>query len=263
MAEKEKDTIRCHWDGEASTWPDYVRRVRLAYERTRKRRRAQLGPELVSQFTGKAWIVTQEIDHRQLTSPSGARYLIQFLEERLARVPIPDAGTRAEDLLLRLRRPAGMSMATWCHTVRESYRKLQRALKRARGAQMTTATSPSTLATPSPVAGGDAPSSPASSRQSAGERRKSKSSVPEPAAEVHPGASDPSPAASPSSPISPEAPDDYGKGYAKGKWKGGGRFSSSEEEDDEFLTMWDDLDQGLPEVLHLNSLGGSCCANHL
>ena len=100
MADKEKDSIRCQWDGEASTWPDYVLRVRLAYERTRKRRRPHLGPELVSQLSGKAWIVMEEIDHRQLTKASGARYLIQILEERLARVPIPDAGTRAENLLL-------------------------------------------------------------------------------------------------------------------------------------------------------------------
>ena len=134
MADKDKESsLRCHWDGDLSTWPDYVRKVRLAYGKTRKRRRAQLGPDLVSQLSGRAWIVTQEIDHRQLTQPGGARYLISFLEERLARVPIPDAGSKAENLLLRLRRVPGTSMATWCHQVREAYRKLQRALRRARG----------------------------------------------------------------------------------------------------------------------------------
>ena len=113
MADKDRDTwLRCQWDGDASTYADYVRKVRLAFEKTRKRRRCQLGPELVSQLSGKAWIVTQEIDHKLLTQPSGAIYLIRFLEERLARVPIPDAGTRAEDLLLRLKRPMGMSMST-------------------------------------------------------------------------------------------------------------------------------------------------------
>ena len=133
MSERDKDNfLRCQWDGDFSTWPDYVRRVRLAFEKTRRRRRGQLGPELVSQLSGRAWIVTQEIDHRLLTQPSGARYLVSFLEERLARVPIPDAGSQAENLLLRLRRLPGTSMATWCHQVREAYRKLQRALKRAR-----------------------------------------------------------------------------------------------------------------------------------
>ena len=255
MADKEKDSTRCQWDGEASTWPDYVRRVRLAYERTRKRRRPQLGPELVSQLSGKAWIVTQEIDHRQLTTASGARYLIQFLEERLARVPIPDAGTRAEDLLLRLRRPPGMNMSSWCHTVRECYRKLQRALKRARGAQPST--SPTTTKAPSvtpAVPEEDAPMSPASSRKSASERRKSKSSVPEPAEEAEiesldPETKDPDPGDEPE-----DYYPDYSKGWGKGKWKGS-RHSSSDEDDDELATMWDDLDQGLPEVLPTELIG--------
>ena len=250
MADKEKDSIRCQWDGEASTWPDYVRRVRLAYERTRRRRRPQLGPELVSQLSGKAWIVMQEIDHRQLTTASGAFYLIQFLEERLARVPIPDAGTRAEDLLLRLRRPPGMNMSSWCHTVRECYRKLQRALKRARGVQPTTSTSTKAPGPAASTAGDSVPMSPASSRKGASERRKSKSSVPEPAGEAEiesqdPEAKDPDP---------DDEHDDYPKGWGKGKWKGS-RYSSSEDEDDELLTLWDDLDQGLPEVLPTELIG--------
>ena len=34
------------WSGEYSSWQDYVRRVRLAYERTEKKKRTLLGPEL-------------------------------------------------------------------------------------------------------------------------------------------------------------------------------------------------------------------------
>lgn len=47
------------WDGDINTFQDYIRRVRLAYERTRRRRRRHLGPELVSQFSGEAWVITQ------------------------------------------------------------------------------------------------------------------------------------------------------------------------------------------------------------
>ena len=216
MADKDKDTsLRCHWDGDFSSWPDYVRKVRLAYEKTRKRRRPQLGPELVSQLSGRAWIVTQEIDHRLLTQPGGARYLITFLEERLARVPIPDAGSQAENLLLRLRRTPGTSMATWCHQVREAYRKLQRALRRARGDQ------------PDPKDDGAAPSH-ASSRARSG---------PEPAAEddsEEEQDQDEEPGRPPSRPAS--SPKSRGKGKTKdhaspSRGSRGSGGSSSEDED--------------------------------
>ena len=232
MADKDKDmSLRCHWDGDFSSWPDYVRKVRLAYEKTRKRRRPQLGPELVSQLSGRAWIVTQEIDHRLLTQPGGARYLITFLEERLARVPIPDAGSQAENLLLRLRRTPGTSMATWCHQVREAYRKLQRALRRARGDL------------PDPKDDGAAPSH-ASSRARSG---------PEPAAEDD---TDEEPAQDDEGPQSPSRPASSPKSRGKGKTKDhgspfrGSRGSGgSSSEDEDFSTLWDDLDLGLPEVL--------------
>ena len=103
MAEKD-ERFRCAWDGDITTFQDYVRKVRLAFEKTRRRRRRLLGPDLVSQLTGRAWVITQEIDHGRLTQPDGARYLVEFLEDKLARVPVPDAGARAEELLVRLRR---------------------------------------------------------------------------------------------------------------------------------------------------------------
>ena len=176
MLDREKDSqIRCSWDGDPVGWPDYVRKVRLTFEKTKANRRQHLGPELVSQLTGRAWVVTQEIDHEKLVSAEGARYLVEFLEEHLARVPVPDAGTRAEDLLVRLRRPSGMSMATWCHTVRETYRKLQRALKRARQ-HSTTPTSSKVINTTSwTPPSGRSPSSSTSER-----RKASKFTVPEP-----------------------------------------------------------------------------------
>ena len=78
MAEKD-ERFKCAWDGDITTCPDYVRKVRLAFEKTRRRRRRHLGPDLVSQLTGRAWVITQEIDFERLTKPDGARYLVQFL----------------------------------------------------------------------------------------------------------------------------------------------------------------------------------------
>lgn len=120
------------WNGDLSSWPDYVRKVRLQFEKTEPHKRNRLGPELVSRLTFKAWQATLEIDHQRLSRKHGAKYMIQFLLDRLCRAPVPDAGARLEDLLIRLRRQSGTPFAQWSHEVRETYRRLQRALLRAR-----------------------------------------------------------------------------------------------------------------------------------
>ena len=142
------DRLRCQWDGEAGGWNDFLRRVRLAFEKTSRRKRHLLGPEVVGQLTGKAWVVTQELDHRRLVRRDGVIYLLEFLREKLCKTPIPDVGLRLEQLMLRLRRNPGVSMSTWGAQLRHSYRQLQIALARARRDQPAR-TSASSLSTPS------------------------------------------------------------------------------------------------------------------
>ena len=120
------------WDGDPVTWGDYARKVRLQWEMTASHKRRLLGPELASKLTGRAWSITPSLDHAKLTKRNGTKYLLRFLQERLCRTAIPDAGARLEDLLIRLRRPLGMPMSQWANEVMESYRKVQRALIRAR-----------------------------------------------------------------------------------------------------------------------------------
>ena len=59
-------------------------------------------------------------------------YLLEFLRDRLGRTPVPDVGIRLEELMLRLRRSPGTSMSTWASQVRETYKRVQVALSRAR-----------------------------------------------------------------------------------------------------------------------------------
>ena len=120
------------WDGDPSSWADYTRKVRLQWEKTPKHKRYLLGPELASRLTGRAWSVTPSLNHQELGKKNGTKYLPRFLRDRLCRTAVPDAGARLEDLLIRLRRPLGMSMAQWSNEVLEAYRKVQRALARAR-----------------------------------------------------------------------------------------------------------------------------------
>eukprot|EP00435_Cladocopium_sp_Y103_P026888 s2772_g6.t1 len=289
----EKDTaVRCSWDGDISTFPDYVRRVRLVFEKTRRRRRKHLGPELVAQLTGKAWVITQEVDHARLTQKDGAKYLIEFLEMKLGRIPVPDAGARAEELLVKLRRPTGMSMSSWCSTVRESYRRLQRALKRARPESQAVTSpgkeddatsmvpSPSTLrrGAQSPVS--PTPGSPLSS-PSRTTRRASKQSVPEPEQMPTPERPGPSTAAAADEPSGDDDAEEefhedpitgetsFQRGLHKGLGKGDpfpksrsgkrkaadGSSSSSGESASWGLKMWADMDAGLPEVLPTELIG--------
>ena len=247
MADREKEgvTYKCAWDGDPHTFQDYIRRVRLAFERTRKKRRRQLGPELVSQLTGRAWIITQEVDHSRLIQEDGAQYLIEYLEMKLGRTPVPAAGTFAEELFVKLRRPHGMTMSTWCSQVREAYRRLQRALKRAR-LERGEVSVPVASTSSTPKAAATTPGT--SPGRSA--RRGSHETVPEPQAEE------------PASGAQREAseggeddtPSNSAKGKGKGWWKGPDDSSSSSDQEAAQRT-WEALDQGLPEVLPSELLG--------
>ena len=253
-AAKDEKLFRCFWNGDVSTFQDYVRRVRLAFSRAKKKHRKHLAADLVSQLTGRAWTITQEISHERLVKEDGAKYLVQFLESHLARVPVPDAGAKAEELLVKLRRPFGMSMSTWCATVREHYRQLQRALKRAAplnpsGEKDTTPKrSPSVPSTSSP---------PSPARSS---RRTSKRTVPEPEApDEEEGDEDDLDFEYPDS---PDGDDPGEESDARRQWHGRGRKAKSQKsnssDDDDMqwgVRLWDDMDSSLPEVLPPELLG--------
>lgn len=121
------------WNGDPQYWLEYVKRVRLQYERTEYRKRGLLGAELASRLTGRAWdIASAELDHNELQKSDGAAYLLRFLEQRLCKAPIPDTGQRLEEFFMKIRRVPGSSMAEWSAQLRESYRRLQRAMARQR-----------------------------------------------------------------------------------------------------------------------------------
>eukprot|EP00435_Cladocopium_sp_Y103_P051922 s1141_g16.t1 len=133
MTTVEKRDQIVSWDGNPATWTEYVKRVRFQFEKTEPRKRRLLGAELASRLTNRAWEITAaEVDHAQLQRSDGAAYLLKFLEEKLCKAPIPDTGQRLEDMLIRLRRVPGSSMTEWATQVRETYRRLQRAMARQR-----------------------------------------------------------------------------------------------------------------------------------
>ena len=170
------------WDGSPGTWLDYVRRVRLEWMKTPEKKRSLLGASLASRLTARAWEVSTELDAGRLQERNGAAYLLDFLEAKLGRTPVPDLGSRLEDLFIRTKRSPGQSMAQWSVELRDAYKRLQRALARARAGR--TSTRPSSPAT-SPTARKKATSSTTGSRMGtpSARRRSSTTGEPEPGLE--------------------------------------------------------------------------------
>ena len=253
MAQETKEDysrLRCAWDGEPSSWPDFSRRVRLAFERTSRRKRHLLGPEVVSQLTGRAWTITQDLDHARLVRRDGVIYLLAFLREHLGRLPIPDIGLRLESLLLRTRRQPGQSMATWSSSLRQQYRLLQIALVRVRGSEAYSSKDGK------PSASRSEPSSSSSPR-----RRASGTMEEEPQAEEQPAdARDETETVGPEEDEGDEeelATHDSPSSWRRKKKERRDRDSDSDSslKAVEDLRLWEQQEEALPEVLPPEVLG--------
>ena len=253
----------CSWDGDPSGWTDFVRCVRLLYEKTPRKKRRQLGPSIVSRLRARAWTITQDVNHAKLTRRDGCVYLLEFLRDRLGRSPIPDIGIRLEELMIKLRRTAGTPMSSWASQVRQTYKRVQVALHRARKEQGTLQPSTSSAVEPLPVKGPSAPSSPSSSSKkgrSSPTRRSSDATQEEPQAEV-PGEGENIPD-HPS--MAPEEDDEFDPGVdAKSSWRQR-KDKKKDDDDDESddsaqmladLEVWDRYEEGLQEVLPPEVLG--------
>ncbi|CAJ1388116.1 unnamed protein product [Effrenium voratum] len=180
------------WDGDPSGWGDYLRKVRLQYDKTPEDKKKLLGPELVSRLTDKAWAVCAEVDYNRLKKRSGTRYLLIFLRDKLCRTPVPDVGTRLEELFVKLRRSPGVSMAQWSQHLRETYKRLQRSLLRVRQDRQLRGVEAPTTGTP-PTARADLDASRTESGSGPPEERRPRS---------HPA----SPTTSATTRVIPEAP---------------------------------------------------------
>ncbi|CAE7778343.1 unnamed protein product [Symbiodinium microadriaticum] len=255
----------CSWDGDPSGWTDFVRCVRLLYEKTPRRKRRQLGPSIVSRLRARAWTITQDVNHVKLTRRDGCVYLLEFLRDRLGRSPIPDIGIRLEELMIKLRRTAGTPMSSWASQVRQTYKRVQVALHRARKEQGTLQPSASSALEPLPVPakGPSAPSSPSSSSKkgrSSPTRRSSDATQEEPQAEA-PGDGEDLPE-HPS--MAPDEDEEFEPGVdAKASWRRR-KDKKKDDDDDESddsaqmladLEVWDRYEEGLQEVLPPEVLG--------
>ena len=98
----------------------------------------------------RAWEISHDLNHASLQSRVGPVYLLDYLEQRLGRNPIPELGSRLEDFGF-----GGSREPEWCWAseLRESYRRLQRALacmRNANGGPTLTRTPRTSLTSSSP-----------------------------------------------------------------------------------------------------------------
>ena len=240
------------WNGEAAGWPDYSRRVRLCFAQTPYGKRYTLGPKLVLKLRGKAWEIAAGIDHEFLETPSGAQYLLQYLKDKLGRLPVPDVGQHLDELFVRVKRHPGVDMITWCNQVREAYKKLQRALARTKPGVKTSSTqtdfaSGSGFSDGSPAA--DESAETIQAGQSPGSRRSQKTPVREEdedqGDEIPPGYED-------HDTWSWSAWQDWDGWWGRHERSDWWRDDSWRREEE---VQWEDVDGSLPEILPPEVLG--------
>ncbi|CAE7325309.1 RE1 [Symbiodinium microadriaticum] len=241
---KSEHYLRCSWDGEASGWVDFTRKVRLAFEQTPRKRRHLLGPQVVGQLSGRAWSITGDLDHRRLCRRDGVIYLLQYLKESLGKMPIPDIGLRLEMLILRLRRQPHQSMATWAAHVRQQYRHLQIALARVRRREESTRE-------PGPSSSSRASASTGASPQ----RRASTTTVEKPQAEQGADAEQDEEETRTEGPAEEELVEESPSSWRRRKTRRDSEDSDTSAKALEDLQLWDAQEEQLPEVLPTEVLG--------
>ena len=260
--EKDYDAslTRCSWDGDPAGWTDFVRRVRLLYEKTPRKKRRQLGPSIVAQLRDRAWTITQDVNHQKLTRRDGSVYLLEFLRDRLGRSPIPDVGIRLEELMIRLRRSPGTAMSSWASQVRQTYKRVQVALHRARKEHGLHVSQEPQVREAVPPRQPSAPSSPsnASRRDRGSPTRRSSETTQEPTAEE-----EGQPEEDAFDAEYDETEFELRDAGPKRSWQKGRKKKPDDDDDDsddsaqmmKDLEVWDRYEEGLEEVLPGEVLG--------
>ena len=242
------------WDGEAAGWSDYSRRVRLCSSQTDYRKRYTLGPKLVLKLRGKAWEIAASVDHELLESHDGAQYLLRFLRQKLGKLPVPDVGQHLDELFVKMRRAPHTDMVTWCNQLRETYRKLQRALARTMPQHKATGVQTDPIRTGT----SSGPTSPIARRSNGSEPQRE---PPSPSAEQVDGSpTGVTPEAGEDDYFDAEAEEDWDDWYG---WYDSSWYSSWYQDDwhwwqgreDDDANQWEDLEGSLPDILPQEVLG--------
>jgi hypothetical protein len=76
------------WNGDRTTFSDYVLRVELRADATKKDDRFLLGPRLAGNLTGRAFDALGEVNREELRKEAGWKYLLDFLERGKEKIDV-------------------------------------------------------------------------------------------------------------------------------------------------------------------------------
>ena len=84
------------WDGDPKTWRAYRTKALTYQESTKWQDRYLCGPRLEGRLTGRAETAVERCKPGWLSYKDGVNRLLNFLELRCNRLPVPDVGAELE-----------------------------------------------------------------------------------------------------------------------------------------------------------------------
>ena len=118
------------WNGDWTTFSDYVLRVELRADATKKDDKFLLGPRLAGNLTGRAFDALGEVNREELRKEGGWKYLLEFLESRRGKEKIDVLGDLFTEFFVKKEshRKDGEDLTDYEPRFRQLVRRLDKAV---------------------------------------------------------------------------------------------------------------------------------------
>ena len=118
------------WNGDWTTYSEYVLRCELKADSIKEEEKPLLGPRLAGNLTGRAFDCMVDIDRSQLRKEDGWRYLLEFLESKRGKEKVDVLGDMFTEFFLKKdsHRKEGEDLADYEPRFRQLVRRLDKAV---------------------------------------------------------------------------------------------------------------------------------------
>lgn len=118
------------WNGDWTTYSEYVLRCELKADSIKEEEKPLLGPRLAGNLTGRAFDCMVDIDRSQLRKEDGWRYLLEFLESKRGKEKVDVLGDMFTEFFLKKdsHRKDGEDLADYEPRFRQLVRRLDKAV---------------------------------------------------------------------------------------------------------------------------------------
>ena len=121
------------WDGDHTKFEEFKERIKWFVSGLSWKEKETAGPRIAAVLTGDAWKALEEINDegRELIQQAGGdQVLVDFLEETLLDLPIPEASKYMKEYLFTIKRKNSESMKAYAQRSRIAADKLERAFQK-------------------------------------------------------------------------------------------------------------------------------------